>query len=102
MLILTIRKVKKVRNLPAYQSSVDIRLWTSALWAAMAAYLAGAMFSSTEYNLFPYFMVGYVCAIYQIASKPQSADDSRQNENRNGSKKVAQGSGRERDLVWSR
>lgn len=70
MVILTLRKVRNVRKLPGYESSSEVRLWTSALWAAMAAYVAGAMFASTEYNLFPYFMVGYVCALYRIASAP--------------------------------
>ncbi|MGA8441292.1 MAG: O-antigen ligase family protein, partial [Candidatus Sulfotelmatobacter sp.] len=71
---LTLRKIKRVRELPGYQSSEDIRLWTSGLWAAMAAYVSGAMFATTEYNLFPYFMVGYVCAIYQIARVPQGTE----------------------------
>ena len=70
LLLLTLRKLKKVRELPGYAGHEDIRLWTSALWAALAAYLAGAVFASTEYSLFPYFMVGYVSALYQIASHP--------------------------------
>ena len=68
MLVFTLQKIRHVRKLPGYQSSDDIRLWTSALWAAMAAYMAGALFSSTEYNLFPYFMVGYISALHRIAS----------------------------------
>lgn len=71
LLVLTLRKVRSVNKLPGYANSEDIRLWTSALWAALAAYLAGALFASTEYNLFPYFMVGYVCALYQIASRSE-------------------------------
>jgi O-antigen ligase len=78
LLGLTMRKIRQVRKLPGYQSSEEIRLWASALWAAMAAYIAGAMFSSTEYNLFPYFMVGYICAVYQIASVKRT-DDSPKN-----------------------
>ena len=75
MLALSMRKIKRVRKLPGYQTSEDIRLWTSALWAALAAYISGAMFASTEYNLFPYFMVGYICVVYQIASVPQDGED---------------------------
>jgi len=71
LLVLTSRKVRSVRELPGYAGSEEIRLWTSALWAALAAYLAGALFASTEYNLFPYFMVGYVCALYQIAGRKE-------------------------------
>jgi O-antigen ligase len=103
LLVLTLRKIKRVRKLPGYQSSEDIRLWTSALWAAMAAYVSGAMFASTEYNLFLYFMVGYICAVYQIASVAQDGKDSGQNDAGNGSrKKFGDGAKRERELAWSR
>jgi O-antigen ligase len=100
---LTLRKIKSVRKLPGYQSSEDIRLWISGLWAAMAAYIAGAMFASTEYNLFPYFMVGYVCAVYQIASVPQGAEGPQQDNVRNGgNKKLGDAAKRERELAWTR
>lgn len=100
---LSLRKVKRVRKLPGYQSSEDIRLWTSALWAAMAAYIAGAMFASTEYNLFPYFMVGYICAVYQIASVPQGGKDSDQEDTGKGNKNnLGDAAKRERELAWAR
>jgi len=99
----TLRKIRGVRKLPGYESSEDIRLWTSALWAAMAAYMAGAMFASTEYNLFPYFMVGYICAVYQIASVPQGTSRSPQDETSSGGKgEYGNGGKRERELAWSR
>ena len=103
LLGLTLRKIRRVRKLPGYESSEDIRLWASALWAAMAAYMAGAMFASTEYNLFPYFMVGYICAVYQIASVPQGVSTSPQDETSSGGKgKYGNGGKRERELAWSR
>jgi putative inorganic carbon (hco3(-)) transporter len=103
LLSLTMRKIRRVRTLPGYQSSEEIRLWTSALWAAMAAYMVGALFSSTEYSLFPYFMVGYVCAVYQIASVPQDAKDSSKNEIRTGGRgEFGDGAKREREMVWTR
>ena len=103
LLGLTLRKIRRVRKLPGYESSEDIRLWASALWAAMAAYMAGAMFASTEYNLFPYFMVGYICAVYQIASVPQGVGTSPQDETSSGGKgKYGNGGKRERELAWSR
>jgi O-antigen ligase len=101
MLILTLRKIKRVRKLPGYESSEDIRLWTSALWAAMAAYVAGAMFASTEYNLFPYFMVGYVCALYQIASVAEGVKDP-SDASSGGRKKLGNGAKGERELAWTR
>jgi O-antigen ligase len=100
MLALTLRKIRRVRKLPGYESSEDIRLWTSGLWAAMAAYTAGAMFASTEYNLFPYFMVGYICALYQIASVPQSKPEPLKTESK-GKNKFGNRAKR-RELVWTR
>jgi O-antigen ligase len=100
LLGLTLRKIKRVQKLPGYQASEDIRLWTSGLWAAMAAYTAGALFSSTEYNLFPYFMVGYVCAVYQIASvSPASREPQQQSK---GDKKLPDHARRSQELVWTR
>ena len=103
MLILSLRKIKKVRKLPGYKSSEDIRLWTSALWAAMAAYIAGAMFASTEYNLFPYFMVGYICAVYQIASVAEVAKNPVEDGANSGRKrKFGDAAKREGQLAWTR
>jgi hypothetical protein len=104
LLGLSLRKIKRVRKLPGYQSSEDIRLWTSALWAAMAAYISGAMFASTEYNLFPYFMVGYICALYQIAIIPQGVRDDRgQNDARSGgNSQLGNAAKRDRELAWTR
>lgn len=100
---LTVRKIKRVRQLPGYQSSEDIRLWTSGLWAAMAAYIAGAICGSTEYNLFPYFMVGYVCAVYQIASVPQSVNDAQRYDGQSeDTGKLGDDAKRERSLAWTR
>jgi putative inorganic carbon (HCO3(-)) transporter len=75
LMFLTLRKIRNVRKLPGHQTGNDVRLWTSGLWAALAAYLSGAMFASTEYNLFPYFMVGYICALYRIASVPNEVNN---------------------------
>jgi O-antigen ligase len=101
LLALSLRKIKKVRKLPGYQTSEDIRLWTSALWAALAAYISGAMFASTEYNLFPYFMVGYICVVYQIASVPQAAKDSVADKSSEETK-FGRAAKRERPLAWTR
>lgn len=100
LLILSLRKIRHVRKLPGYEASEDIRLWTSALWAAMAAYLAGAMFASTEYNLFPYFMVGYICAVYYIASLPVEAADPFTDDVRE--RKRGERTKRRGELVWTR
>jgi hypothetical protein len=70
------------------------------MWASLAAYVVGSMFASTEYNLFPYFIVGYVCALYRIASKPVEAPAPEPNGGKNGQLKVA--TTRKREYAWSR
>ena len=103
VLVSAVRRVRSVRKLPGYATNEHIRLWTSALWAALAAYLAGAVFASTEYNLFPYFMVGYICALYQIASKPADENSTGGgNTSGGGTKELGYGGNKERELAWSR
>lgn len=97
---LSFRKVDQIRKLPGYAADENIRLWTSALWASLAAYVVGSMFASTEYNLFPYFMVGYVCALYRVASKPVEAPAPAVNGGTNGKLKVA--ASRKGEYAWSR
>jgi O-antigen ligase len=103
VLVSAVRRIRRVRKLPGYAANETIRLWTSALWAALAAYLAGAIFASTEYNLFPYFMVGYICALYQIASKPSEENSGGSgNKAGGGTKELGHGGSKERELAWSR
>jgi O-antigen ligase len=94
------RKVNLIRKLPGYAADENIRLWTSALWASLVAYAVGSMFASTEYNLFPYFMVGYVCALYRIASKPAETPAPVADGEPNEQFKVA--ANRKREFAWSR
>lgn len=103
VLVSAARRIRRVRKLPGYADNEYIRLWTSALWAALAAYLAGAIFASTEYNLFPYFMVGYICALYQIARKPSEENrDAGLTAAGGGTKDLGYGGNKERELAWSR
>lgn len=69
MLGISFRKLKQVRELSGHATDPQVRLWTSALWAGMAAYATGSLFASTEYNLFPYFIVGYVGVLYRVAGR---------------------------------
>ena len=65
------KNVGEVRRSPPYEEDAELRLFTQAIWAALAAYMLGACFASTEYNLYPYFMVGYSCAMVRIMSQPR-------------------------------
>jgi O-antigen ligase len=50
-----------------YKRNSDLRLFTGAMVASLGAYLVGAAFSSTQYELFPYFMVAYTTVLYHMA-----------------------------------
>jgi putative inorganic carbon (hco3(-)) transporter len=68
------RNLVKIRGTTLYREDPDVRMYTSALWAGLAGYLAGAAFASTAYQLFPYFMIGYTTALLRLCSEnPGSA-----------------------------
>jgi hypothetical protein len=99
----SMRRLRSVRKLPSYKSDPEIRLWTSALWAAVTGYAAGAMFASTEYNLFPYFIVGYICALYQIAAKNESGASGTDTKTGDGGRQeIGYVGDKDREFAWSR
>jgi len=100
MLIASSRKLRQVRKLPGYLNR-DINLWTGALWAAMAAYIAGAAFASTEYNLFPYFLMGYICALYNIAHDPMGELNDGAGGGQKRRVQLGDGTNREHEVAWS-
>ena len=67
------RNISVVRKSQKYQEDAEFRLFTQALWAGVVAYMVGACFASTEYNLYPYFMVAYTCVMARIATQPASS-----------------------------
>ena len=101
LLGLSFRKIRRVQELPGYLTDENIRLWTSALWTGLAAYACGSMFASTEYNLFPYFMVGYISALYQIAAIAEPKGNSL--DKKGGSNKNrSYGRNRKLEPAWGR
>jgi len=64
------KNIKESRKSQRYREDPEVRLFTQALWAGLVAYLTGACFASTEYNLYPYFMVAYTCAMVRIIRVP--------------------------------
>ena len=64
------KNIRQVRKTPWYEQDAEVRLFTQALWSGLVAYMLAACFASTEYNLYPYFMVGYTCAMVRITSQP--------------------------------
>jgi hypothetical protein len=69
VLFLSFRNLRLVRNSHAYADSDEVRLFVGGLWAALASYVVGAMFASTSYNLFPYFLFGYCTAFYRLTAQ---------------------------------
>ena len=51
-----------------------MHLYASALWAGLVAYLLGAFFASTAYDLFPYYMITYATLLYKIAAQQPEGD----------------------------
>ncbi len=96
------RNIRRVRKAPGYAADKELQLFTSALWASLAAYLVSACFASTEYNLFPYFMIAYTSALYRIALIPQTADDAQRGDARKDGPERRYGAKPKRELAWTR
>jgi len=62
------KNLKAVRESQLISENADTRLLAGGLWASLAGYIVGAFFASTAYQLFPYFLVGYTTALFNIAS----------------------------------
>lgn len=65
------KNITLIRKSHQYEDDPEFKLFTQALWAGLAAYVAGSFFASTEYNLYPYFVIGYTCALVRITSQPR-------------------------------
>ena len=70
ILILAYRNLRRTRKLLRQQDDQELRILTGALTASLAAYVMGAFFADTAYQLFPYYLVAYTSAAYRIASQP--------------------------------
>ncbi len=99
---LAARKIRAVRKLPGYKVNPEIRLWTTGLWAGLAAYVSGAVFASTEYNLFPYFLVAYICALYHIAATTKIDAPPLIKDTTSGEGDLQYGPSSKGELAWTR
>jgi hypothetical protein len=69
------QNIKLVRKTRQYRDDPEFRLFLQALWAGLLGYLTGSCFASTEYNLYPYFVIGYTCAMVRISGVTLSAQN---------------------------
>ena len=91
-----------VRKSPQYEENAELRLLTQAMWAGLAAYLAGSFFASTEYNMYPYFIIGYTSALVRIVSVPSVRDDKDKDDDYLGLNRSVYSRGRKPQMLWSR
>jgi len=68
-----VHNLRYVRKLPRSRESAEMHLYGSALWAGLTAYLVGAFFASTAYQLFPYYMITYTVLLYKLALQQAKA-----------------------------
>lgn len=59
--------LKKISKSELYKTDKEVEIFTGALFASWGAYMLGAAFSDTQYELFPYFMVAYTTCFYHMA-----------------------------------
>ncbi len=59
--------LRYVRKLPRTPETEDVHLYGSAITASFFAYVLGAFFSSSAYELFPYYMVMYTSLLHRLA-----------------------------------
>jgi len=64
--------IRSVRKSHLYKENSDIRILGDGLWVSVLAFMAGAFFASTEYSMYPYYLVAYTTALYQIACVPSA------------------------------
>ena len=67
VLLAAFRSVLSVRRSALYKQDKDAEILAGGLVAAFGAYLTGAFFSDTAYNLFPYFLIAYAIGVRRVA-----------------------------------
>jgi O-antigen ligase len=66
-----------LRKIPRAPEKEEMRLYASALSASFIAYVLGAIFSSSAYELFPYYMVIYTTLLYRLGFQEQEREGKR-------------------------
>ena len=69
------KNVREVEKSQQYREVPEIKLFTQAMRAGLAGYIAGACFASIEYLIYSYLLIAYTCALVQIVSRPMRAEE---------------------------
>jgi O-antigen ligase len=99
--------LRRVSRSVAFKTDLELKIFAGAMWASCAAYLVGAAFSDTQYELFPYFMVAYTTALYHMACVfPRPPKDALPDPDSNKGSRLRQrldyGESRKTEVVGSR
>jgi len=101
MLYRTLRNIKMTRLSKMYKSNAEVRGLTGGLWVSVAAYMISAFFASTEYSMYPYFLVAYTTALYTIVAGQEQSASADTPAGATGSKR-RYGTKQAGELVWTR
>lgn len=98
--------LRRVSKSKAFKTDLELQIFTGAMWASCAAFVVGAAFSDTQYELFPYFMVAYTTALYHMACVlPKVKEKNLEQAEKEGSRLGRQlnyGKTRPTEVAWTR
>jgi O-antigen ligase len=101
--LINLRRVEKSQ---AAKNDMEIQVFTGAMIASFAAYIFGAIFADTQYELFPYFMVSYTSALYHMAcvlpKQKGATSDPRDNKGGSLRARLDYGDSRKTEMAWTR
>jgi O-antigen ligase len=58
--------LRRIAKSELYKTDKEVNIFTGAMIASWGAYVVGAAFSDTQYELFPYFMIAYTTVLYYM------------------------------------
>lgn len=67
ILVCAVKNVRRARRMT--RGDTGLGLFVAAIHASLVAYLVASFFASEAYQYYPYFLVAYTTAVYQIAKK---------------------------------
>lgn len=100
VIAMAFRNIRRTRVSEAFKNSEEIRLYTGGLWAGLASYLTGAMFASTAYELFPYFMIAYTVVLYRLTWASPTTSLEAETESKLTRFRYSRPTEAQRSLVW--
>ena len=98
------KNLRRVEKSALYKTDIELQIFTGAMLASFFAFVVGAAFSDTQYELFPYFMISYTTALYHIACviplKRKAVENKDTADVRR--RELNYGESRKRNLAWTR